>query len=127
MSVYSEAILFWGFGFTTPHQAPWHGSSDSPSDHALEWQERLKRRLSERQSNDEDVPHCSIEFYDSFDNQRYFVCVNASVIRCEDTSATRITQTHADPSWEDMLMRFCDLLDIPWSTPGWNLAAQLIH
>lgn len=127
MSVYSEAILFWGIAFTTPHQAPWHESDHSPTESALEWQERLKRRLKEIQGNAEDVDDCSLEFYDSFDNQRYFVCATPSVVRCEDTSAERITQTTVDPNWEPRLKRFCELLDIPWSTPSWNLAAQLVH
>lgn len=127
MGVYSEAILFWGFAFTTPHKAPWHQSKDLPSDHALEWQTRLKRRLTESQCDPSEALNCSIDFYDSFDNQRYFVCADASVTRCEDTGSARITQTVPDPHWESKLKRFCELLDIPWSTPSWTLVGQLVH
>ena len=125
MGVYSEAILFWGLAFKTPHQAPWHESTKSPEDPALDWQNRLQRHAPEAQG--EELEQCSVEIYDSFDNQRYFVCITESVSRCEDTDSITIPRTNPKPEWEAQLKRFCERLDIPWSKANWKLTTQLVH
>lgn len=127
MGVESEAILFWGLDFATPHLAPWHRSPHSPEDHPLDWEQRFQKLSLKSKDSEKLAQLCSLEFYDCFDHPRYFVAVRGSIQECEDSSALVVTKTIPDPQWESNLKSFCDILDIPWSEPEWHLAARLNH
>lgn len=110
----SEARLFWGLAFSDAQQLPWSAQDDWST-----WKQRYQNRAGKAPDG-----RCQIGVYGRLDHFSYcYVSIQESERSGNDRQATSFSFPKVPSEWAEQLREYCEILEIPWSTPQWHLVA----
>jgi len=66
---------------------------------------------------------CEINWHCSGEYAMPFVAVSESLTRAARGDPAKVEPREAKPEWEAKLRRFCEVMGVKWSEPGWWLAS----
>ncbi len=125
MSARLHGILFWGLAFTERGELPWHKSADYEATEA--WNIRLARRIRNYSHMPDDFKGIYVGYHVSAEAPMFYVAIESSYQAGGQPTAAPVADFEVGANWRQRLQRFCEVMDIPWSEPGWHLATLLNH
>ncbi|BDM83354.1 hypothetical protein [Acaryochloris marina] len=124
MAIHQYARLVWGLAYASPHDLPWSQSPDF--DPEEDWNQRLQRRVTLQNRQPEEFHGCVVDIHVHFDDPRYYVAIEESLVEAQDVAAESVPSFDIWPDWERRLLAFCNIMDIPWKEPRWFLVTYMV-